>query len=104
MFEKSLRFDCSWFIVDPNVDGERNRVAFEAVGCEEEGDKFGDLEGDAFFVREFGATCADDDSVTACLECVSYEGKYRWVSSPRFVQVDGDGEGFHTGFQVLLIY
>ena len=60
-----MRLNSSGFIVDPDVDGKWHRVAFESIGCEEEGDELGDLKGNAIFVGEFSATGADDDSVVA---------------------------------------
>jgi hypothetical protein len=96
--KKPLRFDSSWFVINPDVDWKGNSVTFEPVGSEEEGDKLGDLETDALFVGKFLATSADNDGVSASFERVSYESKAEWVCGPGFVEVDGDG---HTGFQVL---
>ena len=52
MFEKTLGLNCSWFIVDPDVNGERNRVAFESIRCKEERV---DLLGDAMNIGVEGA-------------------------------------------------
>lgn len=65
MFKKTLGLNSAWFVVDPDVDGEWNRVALEAIGCEEEGDEFGYLKVDSIRMGEFCSTGADDNCVAA---------------------------------------
>jgi hypothetical protein len=98
-----LRFNCAGFVVNPDVDVEWDSVAFESIRGKEESDEFRDLQGDTILVREFCSTGADDDGVTAGSKAMSNESKHSWISGPGFVKVDGDGEGFHTGLQVLLV-
>ena len=92
--QKSLGLDGSRFVVDPDVDGKWDRVAFKTVGSEEEGDELGDLQGDTFFVRKLGSTCADDDCVPERLRNLGENTEKHGVRGPGLVEVDGDGEVF----------
>ena len=95
MFEETLGLDGAGFVVDPNVDGEGNRVALEAKIGKKEGDEFGDLEVDSIRVGEFCSTGADDNCVAKRLGDLGKAGEKCWLCGPGFIEVDGDGERFH---------
>ena len=48
--KKSLRFYGSGFVVDPDVNVERDSVALEIVVCKEDVNVFRDLKTNTFFV------------------------------------------------------
>jgi len=93
--EETLRFDSPRFVVDPDVNWEWDRVAFEAVGGEEDHNEAGDLQPLAFKLGEFLPTSADDYFVPEGLGELGEGEEERGVRGPGLVEVDGDGEGVH---------
>ena len=99
--QKSLGLDGSRFVVDPDVDGKWDRVAFEAIGSRIDCDRVGDLvlgfEGGQFVGQCGNFPPGDHDQLVVerirCAEIGKTIPEPR-VSGPGLVEVNGDGEVF----------